>query len=62
VEGNLIRNEAVNSSPAAITRSPSPVLSAFVFAVIGSMAMNSLSFGAKICAKSKPLSNSIAME
>jgi hypothetical protein len=43
-----IRNEAINCSPAAITRSPSPEHSAFVFAVIGSMAMNSLSFGAKI--------------
>jgi hypothetical protein len=57
-----IRNEAINCSPGATTRRPSPEQSAFVAAVIGSMAMNSLSFGAKIWAKGKPLLNSMAME
>src|ERR1700743_1923501 len=57
-----IRNDALNCSPGAITRSPLPELNAFVSAVIGSIAMNSLSFGAKICANGNPVSNSIAME
>src|ERR1700759_4150164 len=57
-----IRNEAVKCSPGAITRRASPEESAFVLAGIGSMAMKSLSFGAKIWAKEKPVSNSMAME
>ena len=57
-----IRNDALNCSPGAITRRASPEHSAFVGAVIGSMAIKSLSFGAKSCANGKPLVNSIAME